>query len=250
VTGFSRGPRRTDHAYDKTDVILLGGGAVLVLLGLGLAADSWFAPKGQEGEKPAFVASADSARTRFLTRTPSDSAASSDTTGAGIPAAGLRDAVVPDSAASKAASDSSVRARAATAPTPAAKPAPAPKPSPSTPLGSATPAAAASAPKTATTPVPAPTSVATPVPPADPTANPATAATDWGVQAGAFGARENADRLAAKLKELGYTAIVIQTGSLHRVRAIGFPTRDAAATAQLTIAEAAGATAVLLPPGS
>lgn len=67
MPGTPREPRRTDHAYDKTDALLLGAGAVLVLIGLALAADSWRS-SSTAPEPSALTASADSARGRFLRR--------------------------------------------------------------------------------------------------------------------------------------------------------------------------------------
>jgi DedD protein len=84
VPGSPRDPRRTDHAYDKTDALLLGAGAVLVLIGLALAADSWRSSNGAPAPS-APAASADSARGRFLRRERDSAPVPSTDSGTSIP---------------------------------------------------------------------------------------------------------------------------------------------------------------------
>lgn len=230
MTGPGRGPRRTDHQYDKTDLFLLGGGAVLVLLGLGLAADSWLAPNDSPAEqRPAFAASADSARARFQTRAAPDSGRA-----AAPPAAVIDTAPAPDSSTVA----TPTRPPGVTV-VEAAAPARAP----------ASPSAGAAAPATpATAPAQSLPGQVPPRRPREPISAVPGHTGSWSVQAGAFGSRENADRLARVLEAQGFTTEVVQTDALHRVRATGFVSRAAAVAAQARIAAAAGSTAVLIPP--
>ncbi len=141
-------------------------------------------------------------------------------------------------------------------PTPAAEaplptPAPAPvAPSPQAPTDSAAAAdaappvePAAPPPRTATappepeppTPVPvpqAPAAAATEPTPASPAAPTAPAGENWVIQLGSFGNRDNADRLAAELREKRYQSFVTRHESegrvLHRVRVGPASTREEA----------------------
>lgn len=67
-------------------------------------------------------------------------------------------------------------------------------------------------------PAPAPAASETPAsaPPAAAEAPPT--GDGWFVQLGAFGSRENADALVARLRDGGYAAFITSVGSLHRVR--------------------------------
>lgn len=102
-------------------------------------------------------------------------------------------------------------------PAPAAEPAP--TPAPTTP-------APASEPAPAPTPTPAPTPA-----PADP-APTATSGEGWLVQLGSFGNRDNADRLAAELRDKRFQSFVTRHESggrvLHRVRVGPAGTREEA----------------------
>lgn len=262
MSGLTRGPRRTDHAYDKTDLILLGGGAVLVLIGLALAADSWFAPRGDEpAPSSGLVASADSARRRFLRRDSASGARDSAATPAATAdSAAAIPAFTPAAAPAPVATVPVATAPATTAPVAAATAATAPVasapvPTATTPAATppATPASSATKP---TAPAPTAPAATAATAPAGATAAPRRALTSavagepgsWSVQAGAFGSRENADRLAASIGNLGFRTTVVQTGALHRVRAIGFPSQAAADSAKARIATVAGSTLVVLPP--
>lgn len=114
------------------------------------------------------------------------------------------------------------------APPPAAEPVPAPEPLP-TPRDAPAPAPAEIAP-----PVPAETSPPAPAAepaPADP-APPATSGEGWLVQLGSFGNRDNADRLAAELRDKRFQSFVTRHESggrvLHRVRVGPAGTREEA----------------------
>jgi cell division septation protein DedD len=103
-------------------------------------------------------------------------------------------------------------------------------------------------------PGPPPISVAEPVPvkPSAPAigAAPATlAATGWSVQLGAFGQAANAQRLAGRVRNLGYEASVVNAGKLTKVRVEGLADRRAAEAAADSIARVLDTKGVVVGPG-
>lgn len=120
---------------------------------------------------------------------------------------------------------------AAEAPVPTPSPAPVPQPreapADTTPATDVAPVAEPS-PEPAAEPAPAPPARAeppvepTPAPPTAPPTAPAAPGENWVIQLGSFGNRDNADRLAAELRERRYQSFVTRHESdgrvLHRVR--------------------------------
>jgi DedD protein len=118
-----------------------------------------------------------------------------------------------------AAAPVDAEARAPVAATPVAEPVPAPVQPPPRPAATPAPSPA---------PSPAPTGPA----PADPAPAPADTGSNWVVQLGSFGSRDNAERLAAELREKRHQSFVTRVDSdgrtLHRVRVGPAGTRDEA----------------------
>jgi len=103
-------------------------------------------------------------------------------------------------------------------------------------------------------PEPPPVSIAKPVPVksaarASGTAPTASAATGWSVQLGAFGQAANAQRLAGRVRELGYEASVVNAGKLTKVRVDGLADRRAAQSAADSIARVLDTKGVVVAPG-
>ena len=92
-------------------------------------------------------------------------------------------------------------------------------------------------------PAPATASVTRPAP------APSAPATGWGVQLGAFGQPANAERLAGRVRELGYQAGIANDGRLTRVRVNGLADRAAAQVAADSIARALDTKGVVVGPG-
>ena len=99
---------------------------------------------------------------------------------------------------------------------------------------------------TPSTPEPAPASTTAP---AAGTAGTSAAATGWGVQLGAFGQADNAQRLAGRVRELGYQAGITRAGRLTKVRVNGLADRAAAQVAADSIARVLETTGVVVGPG-
>jgi cell division septation protein DedD len=100
-------------------------------------------------------------------------------------------------------------------------------------------------------PGPPPVSAAKPVPvkPSAPAIGAALAATGWSVQLGAFGQEANAQRLAGRVRELGYEASVVNAGKLTKVRVDGLADRRAAQAAADSIARVLDTKGVVVGPG-
>ena len=100
-------------------------------------------------------------------------------------------------------------------------------------------------------PEPPPVSVARPVPvkPSAPAIAAAPAATGWSVQLGAFGQAANAQRLAGRVRELGYEASVVNAGKLTKVRVDGLADRRAAQAAADSIARVLDTKGVVVGSG-
>lgn len=234
-----RPSRRPGYKYDRTDLLLLGGGALLVVFGLILALNAWLDPAARSGVtrrfamlKPDSVAR-DSAGARLRGAAGTDSAAAVST-GTSAPAADSAAAAPVPGAPVVAAPDSARPADSAMrGPVAAARVTPAPAPS-TTPPPSTSPAPATT-PKTATARAPAP---------AGSSATATNAATGFTLQVGAFGQRANADKLATAIGNLGFHADVIDpvtgAGTLHRVRVTGFATRELAEAARDSIGRSLG----------
>lgn len=100
-------------------------------------------------------------------------------------------------------------------------------------------------------PEPPPVPVAKPVPvkPSAPAIAAAPAATGWSVQLGAFGQAANAQRLAGRVRELGYEASVVNAGKLTKVRVDGLADRRAAQAAADSIARVLDTKGVVVGSG-
>ena len=103
-------------------------------------------------------------------------------------------------------------------------------------------------------PDPPPVSLNKPVParsstPAVGTTPASSTASGWGVQLGAFGQTANAQRLAARVRDLGYQAGTMQAGRLTKVRVDGLANRSAAQAAADSIARVLETKGVVVGPG-
>ena len=225
-----RSGRRPAYKYDRTDVLLLGGGALFVLVGVALALGAWL----DSARKPVETAIKPAAEVRPRAFVPPTT--KPDTTSATKVPAGITAPVV---AAPPPTRDSAATVR----PSPAPKAAPTPVIPGPTP--SVQPSPAPTAPTdtiAASTPQTVAASAATKLP-----AVPQPAAGQYLVQVGSFGQQQNADRFAAEVRTQGYTVTVQGAGALYRVLVGGFASRPEDSAARDSLARALHITPKIFP---